>query len=166
MRGASVMSDARRARQVRRIRVRVWLVPVLAVAAVAAFVLGFRYEQRSSFVNRASDGLCGYLVRVPWNPPSPFGGITSCRTLDRHVSLYGPVDGSLYLLLGTASGSAAIRIDYSGMDLGSHYRAEAFELAAAQAPGLSDDEKQRLRHDVQARGGPRSAPWVIHVGDG
>jgi hypothetical protein len=52
------------------------------------------------------------------------------------------------------------------MDIGSHYRAEAFELDAAQAPGLSDDEKQHLRHDVQARGGPRSASWVIHVGDG
>jgi hypothetical protein len=159
------MSEAPRTTRPRRVRLRFWLVPVVALTALVVLILGARYEERSSFVNRASTGLCGLLIRG-WNPPSPYGAITACRTLDRHIPLFGKVDGNLYLLLQTASGSAAIRIDYSAMELGSHYRAEAFELDAAHTPGLSQAEKQRLRHDVDARGGLRPTPWIIHVGDG
>lgn len=157
------MNDVGGTRRLGGIRPRVWLVSFLGLTAVVAAVFGLRYQERSSFVDRASSGICDYVKRA--NPPSPFGAVRTCREAGRDIHPFGTVDGSVYLLLQSANGAVALRVDYSGMDLGSHYRAEAFELDAAHAPG-SSDERAQIRHDVAARGGVRPAPWIVHYGDG
>jgi hypothetical protein len=151
-----------------RVRMRTVLVAglvALVVGGLETLVLATRYVQRSHFLTQVTTGICERDGRVG-DDPSPYGPITSCRVVDRDIHLFGGVDASIYLLLQTATGSAAIRIDYRDMQAGSHYNAEAHEVGAAQAPSLSSRTRQRLRQDIDVRGGVKTPAWVIHYGDG
>ncbi|GAB3837184.1 hypothetical protein ACFPIJ_17095 [Dactylosporangium cerinum] len=154
----------RQAQQV--LRFAVTLVAVLLVAAVAGF--GSRYLSHLGQLRDKTDGICGRFTATPMQVggESPFGAVTGCTVLDRSVPLWGAVDGSISLLLATGSGTAAIRIDYSRLSAGRQYRAEAFELPAGAAPGLSGAQERQLRQDIAARGGVRTTAWVMHYGDG
>jgi hypothetical protein len=145
---------------------------LLTVVACGAVLLAFGYGQRwvvnQGRLSDAADGLCkdaaGTITLV--GAQSPYGKIGSCAEKDRGVPLRGPVEANITLLLTTESGLAAVRIDYSRLEVGRQYRAEAVELPAADAPGVSGATERRLRQDIAARGGVRAAKWVLHYGDG
>jgi hypothetical protein len=155
-------------RTARRPRVPVWLISFVPFAVIVILVVGLEYHSRSSFLTRVSPRVCDEVrqASAQGGSPSPFGAVTSCTILDRGVLPWGAIDGRVYLLLGTATGAAAIRVDYSRLDRGSQYRSEAVELGASDAPGVTGKAAGRLRKDIDARGGPASRTWVIHYGDG
>jgi hypothetical protein len=137
----------------------------LVIVAGLAVVFVPRYQTRSAFLADERGRICAEAANLT-NPPSPYGAIKSCRVLDQDLHLIGAVDANLYLWLETATGTVALRVDYRDTGAGRQYTAEAVELSAADTPGLSQQDAQRLRHDLDARGGLPSKHWTLHHGDG
>jgi hypothetical protein len=96
----------------------------------------------------------------------PYGAVRSCQVLDSRTLLFTGVDGSVFLLLATDTGSVAVRIDYRNTGLGRQYRAEAVELTTARTPNLLPAEAHQLQRSIDSRGGVRTQVWVVHYGDG
>jgi hypothetical protein len=138
---------------------------ILAVVAGAAVFFVPRYQARSAFLADENKRICAE-VSTTGNPPSPFGAIISCRVLDRGLHLIGAVDATLYLWLETATGTVALRVDYRDTGAGRQYTADAVELSVSDTPALSQRDAQRLRHDLDARGGVQAKHWTLHHGDG
>jgi hypothetical protein len=150
---------------------RLFAVLAAVVAVLAGALVGGRYAMHLGNVRAIAAGLCtappGTFVRLTLpGIASPYGTVSDCRVLDRDADLWGNLDGSVSALLTTASGLAAVRIDLSDLRAGRQFKAEAFEVAAAEAPGVSGDAERRLTGDIAARGGVRTGAWVLHYGDG
>jgi hypothetical protein len=113
---------------------------------------------------------CTYVVTglpFPANAADhPYGTVRSCQVLDSHTLLFTGVDGSVFLLLDTETGSVVVRVDYRNTGLGRQYRAKAVELTATRTPNLSAAEARQLQRSIDGRGGVRTQVWVVHYGDG
>ncbi|MEV8511844.1 hypothetical protein [Dactylosporangium sp. NPDC051484] len=134
-----------------------WAIGAAAAAVLVCvggpFALGF--PQRSAFLARQEPQACGLIARS-----SPFGEVTSCIDLGRRTPPL-PADGQVFLLLETGTGTAVVRVDYSGTD-DEKVRATAVEVPTWQAPGISHETGERIKTGIDGRGGLKTQPWAVH----
>jgi hypothetical protein len=148
------------------------LVLIVGVAGASlALLAGPRYLDRHRWAN-AQDG-CGSVPTAPARTPKtlgaaylwPYGAVYSCRVLDRTVHLFAEVAVSYVLVLETDTGPVLVRLDYTNINHGRQYFANATELSPTDAD-LSDADTARIDQAIQARGGRKPTPWTVHYGDG
>src|SRR5215475_4007915 len=96
---------------------------VLYVAGVVALVLVVATHIPSPVA--WSLGCRDVAIGIPFPSNSidhPYGTVRTCRVLDSRTLLVAGVDGSVFLLLDTETGSVAVRVDYRDTGLGRQYR--------------------------------------------
>ena len=146
----------------------VWLT-VLAVGVVLAVLL----VDRGLRVSGSSRYGCPSIPMAPAITPEtypgsylwPYGAVRSCRELDGWSHLFGDVDLSFTLLVQTDAGPVLVRLDYSKLDWGRRYVAQATELDPEGAD-LTAEEIQQIKAAIGYRGGLQPTPWIVHYGDG
>ncbi|GAA2642045.1 hypothetical protein GCM10010399_89910 [Dactylosporangium fulvum] len=140
-------------------RLRWWAgaaVATVVLAVVAVYALGI--PRRSAFVAREAPKACDLVTR-----DSPLGAVNGCTPLGRRTPPLGDPEGTVFLLLETERGPAAVRIDYS--DTGRRpFTARAVEIPTWEAPGISHDTAERLKEAVNQRGGLQTRPWTVSGG--
>jgi len=143
-------------------RLRWWVgVVVAAVVAVVGLVYAVGLPQRSSFLAREEPKACALA-----SGESPFGNVVSCLLLGRRTPPFAHPDGTVFVLLETDSGPAAVRIDYTGTRNGQRFVAHAVEVQPWAVPGISHETSERIKEAITARGGLHSNDWSVHRADG
>jgi hypothetical protein len=135
-----------------------WCCGVVGAAAVVAVlgVYALGLPQRSAFLAREEPNACGLVSNE-----SPFGAVTACTRLGRRTPPFAHPDATVFLLLETDTGPAAVRIDYRNIRKPRGFTARAVEVPTYEAPGISHETGERIQTAVDQRGGLHTDGWTI-----
>ena len=141
-----------------------WLGGVVGVVVVVTgYLLATDFPGRSDALAAHQPGTCELLTGGPagtTGQSTPFGAVTSCMMLGRRTPPGGDPDGTVFVVLETERGPVALRVEYNGE--GAAYTADAVEIPAYLAPGISGDLANRIKDGINQRGGLRAEPWRVH----
>lgn len=133
-----------------------------ALIVVAGFLVATGFPGRSDALAARQPGTCALLAGGPAGTTgqrTPYGAITSCLMLGRRTPPAGRPDGTVFVLVETDQGPVALRVEYNGD--GDAYTADAVEIPAWLAPGISADTGNRIKDGINQRGGVRAQPWRV-----
>jgi hypothetical protein len=134
-----------------------------AVVVVTGYLVGTGFPARSDALAGRQPGACALVsggASGTAGQSGPFGAVTSCINLGRRTPPGGDPDGTVFVLVESDRGPVALRIEYTGD--GDAYRADAVEIPAYLAPGISGDTANRIRDGINQRGGLNATPWRVH----
>ncbi|MEV4137795.1 hypothetical protein AB0J72_37180 [Dactylosporangium sp. NPDC049742] len=128
-----------------------------AVVLVTGYLIATDFPARSDALAARQPGTCGLLTA---GANAPYGVVASCMMLGRRTPPGGDPDGTVFVVLETDRGPVALRVEYNGE--GDAYTADAVEIPAYLAPGISGDLGNRIKDGINQRGGLRAEPWRVH----